>query len=113
MKKNVALAIAIFVSAVTLLSGCTNKYDKEIDKVISLETAEIKDAKKDIKRVERKKTCSKVFRDGDLIQIEYQIRKGDSIKSYYKKVKGSYEWVTYSVAGFKDNEEPMYIENCD
>ncbi|MED1303719.1 cystatin-like fold lipoprotein [Bacillus pacificus] len=113
MRKNVVLAIVMFVSAATLFSGCTNKYDKEIDKVISLETVEIKDAKKDIKKVERKNTCTKVFRDGGLIQIEYQIRKGDSIKSYYKKVKGNYEWVTYSGAGFKDNEEPVYTENCD
>lgn len=110
MKRVIAL---VFVSIVALLSGCTNKYDKEIDKVINLETAEIKNAKKDIEKVERKNTCVKVFRDGDLFQLEYQIRKGDSIKSYYKKVKGSYEWVTYSVAGFKANEEPVYIENCD
>ncbi|MBJ8031250.1 cystatin-like fold lipoprotein [Bacillus cereus group sp. N21] len=113
MRKRVTVAIAAFISTVTFLSGCTNKYDKEIDKVISLETAEIKDAKKDIDKVERKNTCVKVFRDGELFQLEYKIRKDHTKKTFYKKVGENYEWVTINQANLKDDEKPVYKENCD
>jgi len=110
MKRVVAL---VFVSIVALLSGCTNKYDKEIDKVINLETAEIKNAKKDIEKVERKNTCVKVFRDGDLFQLEYKIRKDYTKKTFYKKIGNSYKWITVNEADLKDSEEPVYTENCE
>lgn len=113
MKKKIAFVVVSFVSIAVLLGGCTNKYDKEIDKVISLETAKIKNAKKDIDSVERENTCVKVFRDGDLIELEYKIRKDFTKNTFYKKLDNSYEWITSNEASLKNNETPVYKENCD
>ncbi|OUB50548.1 MULTISPECIES: cystatin-like fold lipoprotein [Bacillus cereus group] len=101
------------ISAVALMSGCSNTYDKEIDKIISLESVKIKDAKKDIDKVERDKTCIKVYEDGRLIELNYKIRKGDSVSAYYKNIKGNYKWVVDSVAKATVNLEgkPVYQEN--
>ncbi|QWI47283.1 cystatin-like fold lipoprotein [Bacillus mycoides] len=101
------------ISAVALMSGCSNTYDKEIDQVISLENVEIKDAKKDIDKVERDKTCVKVYEDGRLIEINYGIRKSDSKRAYYKNIRGQYKWVVDSEAKATVNleEKPVYQEN--
>lgn len=114
MRKIMCIAV---VGAVTLISGCTNTYDKEIDQVIRLENVQIKDAKKDIDKVERDKTCVKVYEDGKLIEINYQLRKGYSARSYYKNIKGQYKWVVDSTARETVNleiEKPVYKEdNCE
>ncbi|QWH75356.1 cystatin-like fold lipoprotein (plasmid) [Bacillus mycoides] len=101
------------ISAVALMSGCSNTYDKEIDQVISLETVDIKDAKKDIDQVERDKTCVKVYEDGRLIELNYKIRKSSSARAYYKRIKGEYKSVVDSEAKATVNleEKPVYQEN--
>lgn len=104
------------ISAVALMSGCSNTYDKEIDQIISLETVEIKDAKKDIDKVEREKTCVKVYEDGKVIEMNYWIRNGDSVRAYYKEIRGEYKRVVNSEAKATVNLEvkPVYQEdNCE
>lgn len=103
------------ISAVALMSGCGNTYDDEIDKVISLENVEMKDAKKDIDKVERSKTCTKVYRDGKLIELEYGIRKNGNATRYYKKTKDEYKWISTMEAKnmLKQDENPVYQENCE
>ncbi|MEH7217029.1 cystatin-like fold lipoprotein [Bacillus toyonensis] len=106
----------LMIGMVILVSGCENTYDKAIDKIISLETVKIKDAKKNIDKVEREKTCVKVYEDGKLIELRYWIRKEDSITSYYKNIKGNYKWVVDSEAQQTVNsaEKPVYREdNCE
>ncbi|MDA2637899.1 cystatin-like fold lipoprotein [Bacillus cereus] len=113
MRRSVGM---ILIGMMVLLSGCGNSYDKVIDQVIDLETVRIKDSKRDIEKVEREKTCVKVYEDGRVIEITYKIRKGDSIRSYYKNIRGNYKWVadTEAKQAVDLTEKPVYIEyNCE
>ncbi|HDT6579462.1 TPA: cystatin-like fold lipoprotein [Bacillus cereus] len=113
MRKLICIAV---IGTVTLISGCTNTYDKEIDQVIRLETIDIKNAKKDIDKVERNKTCVKVYENGKLIELNYAIRKSSNIRSYYKNIKGTYKRIVDSEARATVNleEKPVYQEdNCE
>ncbi|EJR25245.1 MULTISPECIES: cystatin-like fold lipoprotein [Bacillus cereus group] len=98
-----------------LLGGCSNTYDAAIDKVLSLETANIKDAKRDIDKVERDKTCTKVYQDGKIIEIAYKIRKDHTAEWYYTKSGDSYKRALDSEVKKKltPYEKPVYEENCE
>ncbi|MGA4466524.1 hypothetical protein ACPA2L_28530 [Bacillus bombysepticus] len=98
-----------------LMSGCSNTYDKAIDKVLSLETADIKDAKRDIEKVERDKTCTKVYQDGKIIEIAYKIRNNYTAEQYYLKKGDSYKRALDSEIKKKltPYEKPVYEENCE
>ncbi|CAI8815819.1 DUF4467 domain-containing protein [Bacillus pseudomycoides] len=112
MKRIIAI---LSVGAVALMSGCTNTHDSEIEKVLSLETAEIKDAKKDIDKVERSKTCTKVYQDGKIIEIAYKIRKDHTKETFYIKSGETYKWLPYYATKekLKTDERPVYEENCE
>lgn len=104
-----SLGISIFIG------GCSNTYDKAIDKVLSLETADIKDAKRDIEKVERDKTCTKVYQDGKIIEIAYKIRKDHTLEKYYIQSGDTYKWLPYYATKGKlsPGEKPVYEENCE
>ncbi|MEI4615979.1 cystatin-like fold lipoprotein [Bacillus cereus] len=111
MRKLICIAV---IGTVTLISGCTNTYDKEIDQVIRLENVLMKDAKKDIDKIERNKTCIRVYQDGNLIELTYDIRTNRSITEYYKKINNEYKWVNDTEAKKTANletEKPVYQEN--
>ncbi|OLR25072.1 cystatin-like fold lipoprotein [Bacillus cereus] len=106
----------LMIGMVTLVSGCGNTYDKAIDQVISSETVKIKDAIRDIDKVERNKTCVRVYEDGKIIEINYKIRRVDNMRAYYKNKKGIYKWVSDVEAQQTVNlaEKPVYKEdNCE
>lgn len=108
--------LGIVATAAIFLVACSNSgnsYDKAIDEVIKLENEALKEpgVKKDIDSLKREKACTKVFDEGNVITISYEIRINDSITKGYKLVDEEYQ------RGADEDDlkspEPVFVENED
>lgn len=114
MKKMITVAIAT-----VMLAGCgsgSNHYDKAIGEVIKKENIENENTlgiQKDIDKLERDMSCTKVYQDGKVISITYEIRKNDPITRYYVKADGQYESDISGDNYLEDDEKPIFTENCN
>ncbi|MDT9027507.1 cystatin-like fold lipoprotein [Rossellomorea yichunensis] len=103
----------IVVTAAMLLVACGNSYDKAIDEVIKLENVSLKEPglPENINELKRDKACTKVFDEGKVITITYEIRENDFVTEGFVKKNGDYK----AGATEKDmkSAEPIYVENED
>lgn len=107
--------LGIVITAAVFLAACgnSNSYDKAIDEIIKLENEALKEpgVKKDIDSLKREKACTRVFDEGNVITISYEIRTNDSITKGYKLVDEEYQ------RGADEDDlkspEPVYAENED
>ncbi|NPC90850.1 cystatin-like fold lipoprotein [Bacillus sp. WMMC1349] len=114
MKKLIGSFVLIAVIAgITGCGGDKEKYDEEINQVISLQNERLQKpgVVKDIDRLKRENTEIRVYQDGKYISLYFEIRKGDPIKMTYKKQKSG-EYDLYP-NGDDDLGEPVYTENIE
>ncbi|WBF53991.1 cystatin-like fold lipoprotein [Macrococcoides canis] len=111
MKK---LGILLMMSLILVLTACGNKYEKDINQVLTTIENDTR-GKGDSKWIEldKEKTNNYVYEDGNVIIIEYVADKdGLILKEKYVKNKttGKFEYESADEESYMNKNEPIYKE---
>lgn len=101
---------------VLLLVACSQKYDKEIDKVIQLRNDDLEEYNMNfnIDKVTKKNSCFKVYESGKYIAMFVPLHSDDDKEEYiYQKNGNHYELYSGSDTDSILDQEPDYTLNCE